>query len=467
MLRCDLKKSTILCAAIIAATGTAAMAGPQGKKVGHQQLLPYAGNGARTTGGVARASGCDCIWDNGPHDYFNGQASEEGTAVSAAYTADDFYLCPGACYRLQGIIAYGLTTSNPTDARLDLYSDCNGCPDEILYSYSNPDVTSLGAGPWPHLTLYEYTFGNPDDSDCTSDLDTWLHGGNLYWVSLVLLGDGSGIDRGFFATAGNGKIKGHQGKFKSDKFGYPDWVDLEVASCCGKTDFAFTICAEECRLLWDNGHFDKKEGFPSELNTALPMARSADNFVLKPCRDYVICLIEAYIATNCRVDRSKAELYFGDCFPTTLINTYAVDLYYDTGCIFTKDGKNYPIYCLTFDCIDEELTGGCNYWVSVYDVGTGSASERAFWMFNEFCDRDCWIKISEGMHLGPPFNPMTWRGVSYYIGHPRDFSFRIYGNELTQIGDGGNNGPVDMNTGSTPSTGKGNFGGSSTLKKFR
>ena len=73
--------------------------------------------------------------------------------------ADDFYLCEGFVYDLKEISGYLCTsTLDPLyKARLELYSDCNGKPSKLLYTFKNSryDATDIYVDGY---RLVKYTF---------------------------------------------------------------------------------------------------------------------------------------------------------------------------------------------------------------------------------------------------------------------------------------------------------------------
>jgi hypothetical protein len=76
---------------------------------------------------------------------------------------------------------------------------------------------------------------------------------------------------------------------------------------------------------------------------------------------------------------------------------------------------------------------GRNYWISAYGLGDGSLNARAFFAFNDRCERDCDIDFGPGCVRGPAFGfrqlPGGWHKNSELtsIGGPKDYAFLVAG----------------------------------------
>ncbi|MDX9911816.1 MAG: hypothetical protein RBS39_08300 [Phycisphaerales bacterium] len=433
------------CAILVSAAALAATCGvasAQLKVVSKVSKNPNAVTARAVTGTgptiAAASAACDAsYWENGAFDGLNGQSSESGTGLGAdAETADDFSICEGKAINLQTIRACLLTNTSDLhwpgrQARLTIYTDCDGCPGEPIYTADTDDDNELGGG-IGSFALVEYTF---------SDIDLWLCGPAVYWISVQGLGDHSGLDRAFWATAGFGEVQLHQGKFRTDKadIATPGWVDVGntdgCESCIGCTDFCFNIDAEVCDILWDNGEFAGFGGGPSALNTSIPMARSADNFHLKPCDDYDLCFISGCILTNCDPKRTLLEIYENDCdMPAALRGTWTdpVITSVEVGpCADAQDLGDLVAYNVLFSLEDYRLEGGKNYWVALVARGTGSLREQGFFCYAFRCDTECQILITEGKVLSMGLGYADWTPVSDVTGYAYDFSFKVVGNKVS------------------------------------
>jgi hypothetical protein len=407
--------------------------------------------------------GCDCTWFNGAFDGEDGQLSHLGGGAGFGHkAADDFYLCEGYVYDLNSITVTLLTNSiqQLTKSRLELYSDCNGSPSELLYTFtvSNTEETGTTFGlDGEQLRIVNVTF-RPSQEPATVGTglnvrpnpvrDIVLKGGT-YWISAFGLTDGqcptmNMCDATFWATTGNGVIKGSVARKTEgvdtgmwNQYSFPNpWVSVEEC-CVGCSDLAFTVCAEACKILIDNGVADRSTnaGSISQFasgNSAFD-SRSADDFVAPPCEDLEICYIEGCIYTNCVGFRGAFEIYANDCrFPsyalagttgssTTLAAGEATKIV-DLGFNVTIDGRTLRAYRLEFHDLNITLPGGRQYWLSLGVRHTFSASERAYFCYNADCDRSCLIRFNPGHRLVRPTvsnpNPF-WTSVG------RDFSFLI------------------------------------------
>lgn len=448
------------CAILVSAAALAASCGVASAQVKLNTGNATAMNARAVTGSgpsvAASSAACDAsYWENGAFDGLNGQSSESGTGLGAdAETADDFSICEGKAIRLDTIRACLLTNSSDLhwpgrSARITIYTDCDGCPGEPIYTADSTDDSDLGPG-IPPFSLVEYTF---------SDIDLWLCGPAVYWISVQGLGDHSGLDRAFWATAGFGEVQLHQGKFRTDKadIATPGWVDVGntdgCVSCIGCTDFCFNIDAEVCDILWDNGGFSGYGGGPSALNTSIPMARSADNFHLKPCDDYDLCLISACILTNCDPKRTLLEIYANDCdMPAELLYTYAdpiVNSIEAGPCADSQDLGDLTAYEVQFP-VTERLEGGKNYWVAAVARGTGSLRERGYFCYAFRCDTECQILITEGKVLSMGLGYTEWTPVSEVSGDgEHDFAFKVVGTKVSTQPPAGTP-KVTLGSGSAP-----------------
>jgi hypothetical protein len=166
-----------------------------------------------------------------PHDYQSGRASELGTEVPEARTADDF-VTPHQ-YPQDGMFrftAYMIVSypNSPGNYWMELYADDGGRPAEAPLFVRDWVSWSADLGAWNgqsdlHLLRIEWM----------------VHHGVLerdtrYWFVPLGIGNGQFNDRAWWGTSGDGVINGFEGQFKSDFFGYPDWTPTG-------SDFAFRV----------------------------------------------------------------------------------------------------------------------------------------------------------------------------------------------------------------------------------
>src|SRR5262249_37231347 len=145
--------------------------------------------------------GClDCTYVNGVFDGRDGQVSHLGGAVpDGAKAADDFSLCPGFIYQVRSISAAIFTSTFPglVKPQAEIWSDCNGCPYELLYKLDVAAVLETGnvfAQPAPDgrplRIVYASWFANASQTDIAAR-NIALHGG-VYWLSVYGLSDNLG-----------------------------------------------------------------------------------------------------------------------------------------------------------------------------------------------------------------------------------------------------------------------------------
>jgi len=406
---------------------------------------------------------CDCLWDNGSFDGNNGQVSHlGGFAVHGFKAADDFYLCEGFVYDLESINATLLTTTlaGLLKAKAEIYADCDGRPGQLLYTLDGvPTETGGVFGPAPDgrdLRIVNWTFSVNSGQALPQNRNIVLKGGS-YWVSVYGLTDNQCqtmqmCDISYWGTAGDGIIKG---AVAHKTFGSPTsmWGQYNfnnpwtrVDDCCvGCTDLAFSVCAEPCKILVDNGELRRTPGVisgsPSEFavsSWSTLQTRAADDFVVPPCDDYRICYVEGCVLTNCPTFTGVYEIYANDCkVPAYEINgtslfgpfsaTKVIDLQYSV----TVGTQTYKAFRLEFHNQNVVLTGGRQYWISVGVQHTFSALERAFFCCNADCERSCLVRWNRGMFLSATtrdaYNPdeFGWADAGC------DFSFLIAAEPVT------------------------------------
>lgn len=396
------------------------------------------GNVIDNSGIFAGPGACLCTWDNGAFDRRDGQLSHlGGAAPNGSKAADDFYLCPGFVYDLNSISATLLTTTFPglVKPKAEIWSDCNGCPAELLYSFDNatvvdPDGAPLGvAFDGRPLRTVTATW-NVANQTVVANRNIVLKGGN-YWLSVYGQTDGLGpsmqmYDVTYWGTSA-GPIKGKPA-YKVDgiptpnynQFNFPNgcgpaaWHSVVDDCCIGCTDLNFQICTTPCKILVDNGGGRRQVageavGSTSQFAPASLSAvetRSADDFVVPGCQTYHICYVEACILTNCPTFDGVFEIYSNDCNKPSyalhgapLAGQFIATKIIPLGYTAFMDGKTVSAYKLEFHDLTLQLPGGRQYWISAGVKYTFSINERAYFCYNADCARTCLIRWNEGRVL--------------------------------------------------------------------
>jgi hypothetical protein len=404
---------------------------------GQQLSAIFAGPSACTCAG-----GLPAIWDNGAYDGRDGQVSHLGGAVPhGSKAADDFTLCDGFVYDLSTISATLLTTTFPGLVKpiAEIWSDCNGCPNTLLYQFVNATVvdpsgapagTAFDGRPLRQVSATWSVTGQP----VLANRNIVLRGG-IYWLSVYGQSDGLGPSMQMYDVTYWGTtalpIKGKPA-YKIDGtptgvynvFNFPNicgaggWHSVTDDCCIGCTDLNFQICGTACKVLVDNGVGRTQVGVAPNGSTSqfapaswsAAETRSADDFLVPPCQDYHICYVEACILTNCPTFDGVFELYANNCnkpdyslvtraplFNTQYVATKIIPL----GPAYTStiDGKVVQGYKLEFHDLNIVLTGGRQYWISVGVRYTFSVNERAYFCYNQYCDNRCPIHWNEGRVL--------------------------------------------------------------------
>lgn len=416
-----------------------------------------------TNGALFAVTNCSCLWDNGSFvndSSANGQASHVGGDFEdGAQAADDFYLCEGNVYKLNSITGTLINNSFPglRKAKLEIYADCNGCPKGLpLYTLTEFTQRDLGAYAWnSSFNVIEYTFPVTSTNVKAENRSIYLKGGT-YWVSLVGLTDGLGCtmkmyDSSYWGISSSG-VKGSVAKKRAgiwnapcdNVYSFPDAWEAIDTCCIECNDLSFVVCADECKILIDNGVAESRTGLiggsPSQFaaNSNLSNdSRSADDFVVPPCTVFTICYLEGCVYTNCDPTLFKGafEIYSNDCrvpsylgrsstkvYPTSSTQPNTATKIIDLGFAYSVNGKPYQGYKLEFHNLNVSLTGGKQYWISIGVLNTFSINEKAFFCYNFDCDRTCLVRFNAGQYLAP--YATKWVQASTPA---RDFSFLIAG----------------------------------------
>jgi hypothetical protein len=399
---------------------------------------------------------CECYWCNvgsafvvAPAAEVNAQVSHLGGGTECGEkVADDFYLEPGCAHRITAVRGRMLTTSNINlmRARLELYEDCNGKPaDEPFfvadYQQDDPipsEVLRFELGPDGESALVTYRFDLCDEF-------LWLEGGKTYWVSIIGLTDNVDmVDLSYWVAGseyapmlGNIPVKrsGTPGStWGSCNFG--PWESIEDC-CIGCVNMDFCVDGYACPILWDNGKVDlvNRGGSPSGAHMQYH-DRTADNFVVKTCRDEYLCMIEAWIWTNCDPVYGFVEIYEGiGCDPLLYdvpLASWTSDLSDGDSMDATRfdetlvvNGRTYYLWRLRVKDPGLTLLAGRNYWISAGAISTGNFTANSFFAWSQYgcdpCNGVNSFRITPGQHrtLRPPAT--EWADVN----PARDFAFTI------------------------------------------
>lgn len=397
---------------------------------------------------------CECFWCNvaafpeaGPaQPDVNAQLSHLGGGTPCGEkVADDFYLEPGCAHRITAVRGRLLTNSHAAlrRARVELYEDCNGKPaDEPFFAadYNTPSDEAMPSEVI-HVVRAADGFSVVTYRFDLCDACIWLEGGKTYWVSIIGLPDNIDMtDLSYWlADDANGRILGNVPVKRSGTPGstwgsctFGPWESLEDC-CIGCVNMDFCIDGYSCPILWDNGRVDLMDrgGSPSGAHQQYN-DRTADSFVVKTCEPADVCLIEAWIWTNC------AEPVCG-----------FIELYEDLGCdprLADEPFVRYECGQVDAERFDETLVMGGrtfhlwrlrvkdprlllapahNYWVSAGARSAGNFNANSFFAWSTYgcdpCNGTNTFRITPGQHrtLRPPAT--EWADAN----PTRDFAFTI------------------------------------------
>lgn len=359
---------------------------------------------------------CECLWCNGEApaeaEEATGQASHEGGGVPmGTRVVDDIYLCPGQLHRLTQFTGVMLTSSHPSlrRARLDLYEDCNGVPAAEPFLTVGPEgheILDAVQGP-DGLTLVTYRFD-------LCDLCLWLEGGKTYWVGLTGLTDRINQDISYWVAdlRPEAVIVGKP-PFKAEGTIIPPWNGeyefgewMPADECClGCHNMVFCLFGDSCKILWDNGPAALGAGAggtPSGAHQAYE-ARAADDLVTQTCDDHEVCVIDAWIWTDCNPVHGFIEVYENEpCNSPTpgasAWRTFDVEKAIETDETTTINGRPYRLVCLRLVDPDLTLYAGRTYWISAGARSTGSFVTNSFFAWGSRDCRECDYTIAPGKH---------------------------------------------------------------------
>jgi hypothetical protein len=170
-----------------------------------------------------------------PHDLRAFSPSEQGTAIPFARTADDYFnIAPKA--RIVSITVWMIVSfpDSPASYGLERYVG-DDQPETLINDFPLLSVNDLGL--WngqENLHLIEVLFNG----------ELLELGVGRAWLSPYAIGNGSGTDRGWWGTSGNGVVNGLEGHFISEHFGVSEWTPISQSGILDfPTDFAMRIVA--------------------------------------------------------------------------------------------------------------------------------------------------------------------------------------------------------------------------------
>jgi len=379
---------------------------------------------------------CQCLWDSGPVaaniSSIDGQLSHLGGGArdsgGGAKVADDFYLCPGRMHRIFDFQGFMLTDliAPLRKARLELFEDCNGRPSGTPIRTFETLVSTELAGPNADgffLVRYDFDF-------CEEETQLWLEGGRTYWWSLMGLGTCTANDLSSWAVA-PGPVVGSP-PVKADGLGYGGsgvacypssfdaWAQLDEC-CIGCVNMAYNFHGVACPIIWDNGPAllgAAGGGILSENLSPSQRPRGADDFVIKPCDDERLCLIDAWVWSSCNPIRGFVEIYRNDCRkPGTQFVTLTNPEVIPTNETLVIGGLERRGYILRFGDLNLTLPGNQTWWLSAGADRTGSQNARTYFAIGGRCET-CARHGFTSQSFVPPA-PVRWRNVG------PDLAFRI------------------------------------------
>lgn len=403
------------------------------------------------------------FWDNGPRDDLTAHLSQIG-AQGTLLAADDFFIKSGQHACVESItVCFAIADTVDgvmvkPDLTLTVYADCDGRPDDasVVLEVVDPElITATPAGPsmWSGFNLWTIEFRT----------DAFLAGHQRLWISPRAHAD---FDEAlyYWVSANNGGIQGAQAQISG---GAGPWQDVQECDCPGIcTDFCFQINGHVCCLEKDNTPFDATGGQMSlqRFGAAIDTQRAVDNFQIGPYSAVDLCRLEAWIATNCPLEKVFVEIYENQCnMPAAKLLT--IDLTDDLDGdgfadypIATDTGADY-LGCNIYHFVWPELVGytldpGRDYWISFVARGTGSILDKAYWMYR--ATSACHICITEGKVKNPFVEGLEdFTFVSEATsGAPRDFAFQVYTNEVVvKSGDNNEGGNETAPTGNSMTDG--------------
>lgn len=310
---------------------------------------------------------CECLWCNGEPaedaELAEGQASHlGGGSPMGNKVVDDIYFPPGCVQRLTAFEGWMLTSSIPElrRATLEFYDDCNGAPaGEPFLTVGAERSEVVSAEPASDgLYVVKYRFD-------LCDLCLWLDGGKTYWVGLTGRTDNvnmSDISYWVVDQREEARIMGRPA-FKAEGVTIPGWNEPfefgpwePIEDCCvGCHNMVFCIFGDSCKVLWDNGPAGEAQAdalaSPASGAHRSQEAKAADDFVTPTCDLEAICLIDAWVWTDCDPPHGFVEIYENEpCDGASPaeepLARFEADKTIETGITATVGGRPYRLVVL-------------------------------------------------------------------------------------------------------------------------
>jgi hypothetical protein len=383
---------------------------------------------------------CCYPWDNGRDDLRGGQTSQIGVdqdwQAFGRVAFDDFWLCEGQVSIIHRVSGTMNTNSVVPKVIVVILPDCDGRPvlteplavaglSGTRFDVDQEDVPFVLG----RVEILDNSRAGPDgfrsiEARAYFDLEKKLAlKGGVYWVTFIgVSGTLDPLDEFFWATSGNGVVKGKPGAFFNDG----EWLDSDLL-CCGCTDYNFCLDGETCKILLDNGGPILSAGgqllFPGVAslqnggNTATK-SRAADKFVVPPCVRFDPCYIEGWVWTNC--ERVALQFFRDSCHCPLDQDSGSplrtADCVMGTGIrLPDPSGIEVELKKVQFFLTEPEAaaigpgtSNGFNLWLSLVGLGDNRQNARAYFAFGDRCDRPC-ESFGPGCFRPAPFDQTTWR----------------------------------------------------------
>jgi hypothetical protein len=416
-----------------------------------QELTPsqcaLAFGSIQTLGSTCQTVVCDnpclCYWLNGEADGRNAVVSESNVLVPRSDSADDIIVPAGNV--LFGREFCGIMVTNDLyrrvgwiidkpNALLNIYSDCNGKPGDLLAMFTTPTYEVLGNAPFGSPGQWKYVKFCFDIASLRLDASEREQ---RFWVSLVGVGENDPGDRYFWATSKTEpttSVQGVQAQLRSDwVVGFEDWRDIEDTNAVCH-DLAFDLCGDLVGVIGDTSSLALDCGVKM-LNTTSFRTKVADNFQVQPCAFAEIREVTLWVATNLAPTAATLEVYGDGCDQPELIVPQA-------GTLSTREVRSngapvvfvspvssqpLPVYELTWSFPPGVfgLEGGRNFWLASFLESGGESTAEAFALCRP--STSCDIVITQARFLTAPFGVNDWTAVSSVLGAERDLAYRVLG----------------------------------------
>ena len=413
---------------------------------------------------------CECVWNNGepPADLndINGQLSHiggdvVGPGIDAMRVADDVILPPGYMHRIMAF--RGLMQTNSLAlarrARLEIFNDCNGQPDqEPFFVSTNFEDVEVG----PPLNGFYVVWYNFDL--CEDNL--WLEGGKGYWFSLIGETDRVTSDMSNWvftqpddaALLSKLPVKAEGTKRPFQMYDWTEWAPL-CTGCPDCVNMVFSLDGYSCPIIHDNGRPDitaTKGGIKSGPYSS-SVWRARDDFVIRLCEDRIVCVLDVFVWANCNPMHGFIEIYRDAPCPASdgppvmsedvappLFGPVSPTQVEDLGETLMIPGVTVPLRLYRMRLIEPEgpdgpdglrLLAGQTYWVSAGAAISGSFGTKSLFAFADNCAMDC-DYIFNAPQQRRVSGPMTeWLNAAVPA-ERRNLAFRLAVKPLPPGGDG-------------------------------